>query len=338
MKNLTLLFILALITISCSDDIESNTPSIQGELNGTFFRSNSSTAFLNADQSITLTGETGLDRIILKTSDFEIGEYILGQGTQSEAAYEVGGSNIYSTGTTGDGLIEITRIGENTVSGEFYFNAISGDTINVSKGSFFDVPIANINGGSEGGSCGEVTLEASDAATAYNNADPSDDDYEQICIAYAAALQAIVDSCVDAQGALETLNSLDCSGTEEVESTFTAQVNSQEYEYAELTANQTGSITLTALEENVRRLAIAIPNNLEVGTYGYNQITSNGLFWVYEPSWEEPTVIESQSVILNITEHDMANFRIVGNFEFNSTDSQDATIEYLVEGEFDIYY
>ena len=214
MKNFALLVLFALAIVSCGDDIESNTPSIQGEFNGNFFRSNSSVAYLNSDGSVTLTGEPGLDVITLKASALEVGSYELGEGAQNEAGYEVDGMVTYSTGTTGDGLIQITRIEENALSGEFYFDAINGDTITVSKGSFFSVPLTNGNAGGSGGNqleCAEATLATGLALQAYDAADANDPSFNQLCLDYQTALEAQIEACGDPDGAFQAeLDQLSC--------------------------------------------------------------------------------------------------------------------------------
>ena len=221
MKKLSLFLLLVTVTVACSDDITGSGPSIQGEVNGEFFRTNVSSAYKNQDSSITLTGETGLDKITLKAAEFEVGTYQLGVNSQSEATYEFNGIGVFSTGDTGDGAIEITRITTTTVSGEFYFNAYHNgnqDTLNVNKGSFFDVPIANANlsdgGGVDPVACAEAQLATADAQTAYEEASSGSQGlgFETICNNYRIALQNQIDACGDNEGVLQAeINSLPCS-------------------------------------------------------------------------------------------------------------------------------
>ncbi len=216
MKKLSLLLLLMTIAISCSDDIQSNAPSIQGEVNGEFFRTNASSAYSNQDGSITLTGESGLDKITLKAAEFAVGTYELGMSSQSEAAYEINGVGVYSTGTTGDGAIEITRVTSTTLSGEFYFNAYlngNGDTLNVNKGSFFDVPITNVSGGGNEGAltCNQAQQATTAAQTAYEGAELDSEGFEAICNNYKAALQNQIEACEDTDGTLQNaIDGLEC--------------------------------------------------------------------------------------------------------------------------------
>ncbi len=75
MKKIFLIALLSLFVISCGDDIETNTPSIQGEVEDIFFRSGSSTATLNEDGSVTLTGSSSDEVVTLTASAYEEGIY-----------------------------------------------------------------------------------------------------------------------------------------------------------------------------------------------------------------------------------------------------------------------
>lgn len=217
MKKLSLLLLLITITIACSDDIKSNAPSIQGEVNGEFFRTNTSSAYSNEDGSITLNGESGLDKITLKAAEFAIGTYQLGVNSQSEAVYEINGIGVFSTGNTGDGTIEITRVTPTTLSGEFYFNAYlngNGDTLNVNKGSFFDVPITNVSGGSNGAAltCPQAKQATDVAQTAYEGAEVGSEGFGVICNNYKAALNAQILACGDEDNILQAaMDGLECN-------------------------------------------------------------------------------------------------------------------------------
>ncbi|MBW2960498.1 DUF6252 family protein [Mesonia aestuariivivens] len=333
MKKLTLLLVLVVFAASCSDDIESNTPSIQGQLNNNFFRSNVSSALINDDLSVTLTGETGGDEITLKASKFEIGSYVLGLGSESEANYNFDASKSYATGTTGDGLIEITRIRGPYLSGEFYFNAINGDTINVSKGSFFDVPVTNY----EEYLCISARVGVEIAEAAYNQVTIEDDNFVEICTAYKTALEAKKSACGDPDGDIATiLQGVDCTPVEE--NLFTAEVNTQQYEYVELTAEELAdTIKISAFETDMNELTIFIPNDIVVGNFDAAEL-GNTDDWVFEATLGEITTIVSSSVVLEITTHDTTEDRIAGEFAFTCEDSQDTSITYEVSGTFDVAY
>lgn len=212
MKKIFLIALLSLFVISCGDDIETNTPSIQGEVEDIFFRSGSSTATLNEDGSVTLTGSSSDEVVTLTASAYEEGIYSFGGSVTNEATFEDFNGVLYLTGENGDGEIEITRIEGGRLSGEFYFNALEngvGDTINFSKGSFFDVPLTNPGTSSTPGSdldCEEAQNIRLAAKLAYDNVDPNNTEQLQlVCNAYRNALNQEIDTCGDESGDLQAI-------------------------------------------------------------------------------------------------------------------------------------
>lgn len=212
MKKIFLIALLSLFVISCGDDIETNTPSIQGEVEDVFFRSGSSTATLNEDGSVTLTGSSSDEVVTLTASAYEEGIYSFGGSVTNEATFEDFNGVLYLTGENGDGEIEITRIEGGRLSGEFYFNALEngvGDTINFSKGSFFDVPLTNPGTPSTPGSdldCEEAQNIRLAAKLAYDNVDPNNAEQLQlVCNAYRNALNQEIDTCGDESGDLQAI-------------------------------------------------------------------------------------------------------------------------------------
>lgn len=212
MKKIFLIALLSLFVISCGDDIETNTPSIQGEVEDIFFRSASSTATLNEDGSVTLTGSSSDEVVTLTASAYEEGIYSFGGSVTNEATFEDFNGVLYLTGENGEGEIEITRIEGGRLSGEFYFNALEngvGDTINFSKGSFFDVPLTNPGTPSTPGSdldCEEAQNIRLAAKLAYDNVDPNNTEQLQlVCNAYRNALNQEIDTCGDESGDLQAI-------------------------------------------------------------------------------------------------------------------------------------
>lgn len=212
MKKIFLIALLSLFVISCGDDIETNTPSIQGEVEDIFFRSGSSTATLNEDGSVTLTGSSSDEVVTLTASAYEEGIYSFGGSVTNEATFEDFNGVLYLTGENGDGEIEITRIEGGRLSGEFYFNALEngvGDTINFSKGSFFDVPLTNPGTPSTPGSdldCEEAQNIRLAAKLAYDDVDPNNTEQLQlVCNAYRNALDQEIEVCGDESGDLQSI-------------------------------------------------------------------------------------------------------------------------------------
>ncbi|MDT0294101.1 DUF6252 family protein [Mesonia ostreae] len=212
MRNYLLLVLLSLFAMSCGDDIETNSPSIQGEVDDIFFRSNSSSATVNEDGSVTLIGESASEIVTLKISDYEVGTYNIQGNAANEATYEDYNGVLYLTGENGEGKIEVTRINNGTLSGEFYFNALKngvGDTINFSKGSFFYVPVANPSTPTTPGTdvdCPEATEIRLNAKLAYDNVDTSNqEEVQAACNAYRTALNQEIEVCGDEIGDLQAI-------------------------------------------------------------------------------------------------------------------------------------
>lgn len=152
MKKICLVLFISVFALSCSDEIETNTPVIQGSVNNEFFRAQPAEATINADGSVKLIGTNGSRTITLQMSSAEEGQYVLGADLINQATFLNFEQNLYLAGTgMGDGMIEITENAGAHLSGTFYFNGISGqgDTLNFQKGVFFEVPITNASGGEE---------------------------------------------------------------------------------------------------------------------------------------------------------------------------------------------
>lgn len=212
MRNYFLLALLSLFVMSCGDDIETNSPSIQGEVEDVFFRSSSSSATINDDGSVTLVGESADETITLKISDYEVGTYMIQGNAINEATYQDYNGELYLTGEDGEGKIEVTRFDIGAISGEFYFNALKngvGDTINVSKGSFFDVPVSNLGTPEPPGTevdCEEAQAISLSAQQAYDNVDPNNaEEVQSTCNSYRTALNQEIGVCGDENGELQTI-------------------------------------------------------------------------------------------------------------------------------------
>ncbi|MDQ7916268.1 DUF6252 family protein [Mesonia sp. MT50] len=209
MRNSFLLALLSLFMMSCGDDVETNTPSIQGEVEDVFFRSSTSTAAINDDGSVTLTGTSSDETVTLKVSDYEVGTYMIQGNAANEATFEDFNGVLYLTGEDGEGKIEVTRVENGTLSGEFYFNALKngvGDTINFSKGSFFDVPVTNPTPPDPDLNCEEAQAISLSAKIAYDNVDPNNaEELQATCNSYRTALNQEIEACGDESGELQLI-------------------------------------------------------------------------------------------------------------------------------------
>lgn len=217
MKKYLIPVLLLVVLVSCSDDIESNTPSIQGIVNKQFFRASDASGETSQGGSVTLTGTDAAQTITLKTESTTPGIYELGENPNNVATFETIDSLFYSTGTIGNGQIEITDKKDGKISGTFYFNArvngTTGDTLNFNKGSFFSVPITGMSAPPVVTNCEEATTVVDAALTTYNDAlaNGTAEDIQQACQAYKTALEGQIEACGDESGNIQAIiDGLDC--------------------------------------------------------------------------------------------------------------------------------
>ncbi|WP_104735414.1 DUF6252 family protein [Hanstruepera ponticola] len=205
MKRISVLMLVLVTILSCSDEIKFNTPAVQGKKDGNLWRATSYEVRYNNAGRIVIVGKNGNDGLYFTVPNLELGAKYLGRGSSSKAEYLIFDQISYSTNFVPDpefslyppdGEIEITQVTATSVSGRFWFNAFSQDglkTVNFSQGVFFDVPLYNLGGGLD--SCDDVVAEAQAAEELYNNTDPSSPQYTEVCLAYKAALQQQIVTC-----------------------------------------------------------------------------------------------------------------------------------------------
>lgn len=145
MKKFLLLTGFIISFFSCSEELEFNTPSFQGEKNASFWQATDFNAITNEDGSINLVGILRSEVVTLNVANSVPGIYSLGANSQSKATFEMTNSPTYSTTNQGDGeiVIEAYNVEEQTITGTFNFNAFSseGETLNFNKGIFYRIPI-----------------------------------------------------------------------------------------------------------------------------------------------------------------------------------------------------
>ncbi|MFD2698466.1 DUF6252 family protein [Mesonia sediminis] len=221
MKKFFLLNLMALFLVSCGDDVESNAPSIQGELEGVFFRTSTSYADVATDNSLQIVGNTADETITLNTENFKVGNYLITPEGRNSASFMTFDGEFFTTSeANGEGMISITRSENGSVSGEFYFNAISeidGDTLNFSKGYFFEVPFTSVGGGEQPGpepslTCEEAQTTSNQSRVLFENTNPNNPNYSAICQQYAVALEQEKAACGDEDGSIQDkIDALPCS-------------------------------------------------------------------------------------------------------------------------------
>ena len=142
MRNLILFLFVISALISC-DDIQTNSPAFQGEVDNIFFKALDAQVLENEDGTFIIQGISLEETVTLKIASPVDGTYILGGESNNFATYEDESGQVYSSNPEGEGTVVVTSDASvNTLSGSFNFTAIrSGvDTLTISNGIFFEIP------------------------------------------------------------------------------------------------------------------------------------------------------------------------------------------------------
>lgn len=140
---------------SCEENVKFNNPAVQGRLDNATWRAIDFQAFVDLNGALTINAYTSNQVLTLKTPSKNIGVYVLGENTARSATFTAtysGQDVIFTTGSGigGDGQILIDEYDavNNTVSGEFRFNAVNiennplgGELLNMQEGIFYKVPV-----------------------------------------------------------------------------------------------------------------------------------------------------------------------------------------------------
>ena len=148
MKKFLLLTGFILSFFSCSDDLQFNTPSFQGEKDNVFWRAQEFSAISNQDGSMRIVGKNRGESVILNITNTNPGTYTLGPGTANSAVFKTTDGINYLTNSRnaeGEIVIEAIDFEQQNFTGTFRFNAESSeaDIINFNKGIFYKVPLVN---------------------------------------------------------------------------------------------------------------------------------------------------------------------------------------------------
>ena len=154
MKKIASLLLLVFVLVSCATDVKRNDPAFEGYKDDIRWMANTAYAELAANQSITITGLTQFESVVLKVQSTNPGTYPLGVNEINKATYkhERDGDVLeFATGTAmGDGEIVIEEFDPITmrISGTFRFNAEqvsndpeAGPLMNFQYGFFYRVPV-----------------------------------------------------------------------------------------------------------------------------------------------------------------------------------------------------
>lgn len=221
MRKIAILCLTFLTIVSCGEDIEFNTPAIQGYKDGTLWRANFYAADTEQDACI-VQGGNNAETLTLITTRVEEAVFMLGGSNESEAIFVDSAGKTYSTFNSPDpsvqaypaeGQIDIEYIDPitNSVTGTYRFTGFTANGLNrviFSEGRFYKVPITNgIIVVGNGTNCQTAEANALTTEITYNQAleEDSELDFVAACNAYRSALVVKKNSCGDPSGALEAL-------------------------------------------------------------------------------------------------------------------------------------
>jgi hypothetical protein len=144
------LFFLALISISfmACEDVVDPRPVIQGEANGTLFRSATQVAS-NSGGNVTIQG-ANLDILTLEINGNNVGVYEITPNSGNVATFEIEGVVYNTNGPETSGMIEIEEITPLYITGNFFFEARrngTGESLAFSKGVFYQIPFSTLSPG-----------------------------------------------------------------------------------------------------------------------------------------------------------------------------------------------
>ncbi|WP_299225528.1 DUF6252 family protein [uncultured Psychroserpens sp.] len=238
MKRLAILFITALLFVSCGDEVEFNSPSIQGNKDYVLWRAEFFNAAIDVNGFLTITGGNNVETLMLKIPSVAVGTYVLGDVNSMEARFIAADGTVFSTNNRPDpsltiypeyGRIKLDEIFNNTFTGSFRFNAFDETGLRVvnfsgtqedpvTGGVFYRVPLtsgsipAMVFTCTDGEDQSAIAQAAYEATFADNVEFVDSDNYIATCTAYSEALQTQKVYCGDLSGIIQgTINSLnDC--------------------------------------------------------------------------------------------------------------------------------
>ncbi|MGB1307771.1 MAG: DUF6252 family protein [Oceanihabitans sp.] len=223
MKKIFILAVTALFMASCSNDVEFNTPALQGDKDGDMWKADFYNASVNSDGQLVINGGKGQEEVFLTISSTSVGTYTLGDGSANKAQFFNPQELEFSTNNNPDPSIQVYPAGgeiiineynasSNKITGTFWFNAFSEtglNGVNFSQGVFYRIPIRG--GGTTVVSCDDAVSNTQAAEDTYNSTDPASAEFATACNAYRAALIQQITSCGDGNNVLQDIiDGLNC--------------------------------------------------------------------------------------------------------------------------------
>lgn len=231
MKRLAILLITVFTFASCGDEVEFNSPSIQGNKDYVLWKAEFFNADIDSNGYLTITGGNNIETLRLRMPSAVIGRYTLGNVDSMEAEFTSADGTVYSTNNDanfGDvpldpeyGFIKLEEIINGTFTGTFQFNAydptgllvvnFSGTTQEdpLNGGIFYRVPLTSGSFPAIIITCEDAEEQAVlaqaafDATTADELMYVSSADYTNACELLVLALRDQRNYCGDLNGALE---------------------------------------------------------------------------------------------------------------------------------------
>lgn len=232
MKRLAILLITVLTFVSCGDEVEFNSPSIQGNKDYVLWRAEFFNAAIDANGFLTITGGNNIETLMLKIPSVAVGSYTLGDVDSMEARFTAADGTVFSTNNRPDpsvtiypeyGEINLDEILNNTFTGTFRFNAFDESGLRVvnfsgttqddplNGGIFYRVPLTSGSIPAEVITCDDTELLSQEARDAYLASFANDleyidlETYEAACNAYRESTVAQRTYCGDISGDLTQL-------------------------------------------------------------------------------------------------------------------------------------
>ncbi|WP_378186369.1 DUF6252 family protein [Aquimarina sp. W85] len=144
-KKITFLLIcFSLLSLSCTNDIEVNTPALQVAIDGQLFNSTIKEAKLLDDGTILIYGSSEKQSLQITLPSSSIGDYKLDDQIREEVAYYYDSRKFISKTGESSGIAKITNRTDNTISGTFNFTNLKdrhGNTISFQNGWFYRIPL-----------------------------------------------------------------------------------------------------------------------------------------------------------------------------------------------------